>query len=81
MCQMVPVKTNFNTEIQVADIKKDAIRILLNCAAEQRDSTGTDQEVWLCLCGEPGIDRQGVKMFCRNGPQDIFGLDRMKEKW
>ena len=32
MCQMVSVKTNFNTEIQVADIKKDVIENIIEAA-------------------------------------------------
>lgn len=32
MCKMVPVKTNFNTEIQVADIKKDVIENIIEAA-------------------------------------------------
>ncbi len=33
MCQMVPVKTNINTEIQVADIKKDVIVKIIKVAS------------------------------------------------
>ena len=33
MCQMVSVKTNFNTEIQVADIKKDVIENIIEAAS------------------------------------------------
>ena len=32
MCQMVHVKTNFNTEIEVADIKKDIIENIVEVA-------------------------------------------------
>lgn len=32
MCQLVPVKTNFNTEIEVADIKKDVIENIIKAA-------------------------------------------------
>lgn len=33
MCQMVSVKTNFNTEIQVADIKKEVIENIIEAAS------------------------------------------------
>lgn len=33
MCQMVPIKTNFNTEIQVADIKKEVIENIIESAS------------------------------------------------
>ncbi len=32
MCQLIPVKTNFNTEIEVADIKKDVIENIIEAA-------------------------------------------------
>lgn len=32
MCQMVSIKTNFNTEIEVADIKKDVIENIIEAA-------------------------------------------------
>lgn len=32
MCQLIPVKTNFNTEIEVADIKKDIIENIIEAA-------------------------------------------------
>lgn len=32
MCQMIPIKTNFNTEIEVADIKKDVIENIIEAA-------------------------------------------------
>lgn len=33
MCQMASVKTNFNTQIQVADIKKDVIENIIEAAS------------------------------------------------
>lgn len=33
MCRMVPVRTNFNTEVQVADIKKDVIENIIEAAS------------------------------------------------
>lgn len=33
MCRMVPVRTNFNTEIQVADIKRDVIENIIEAAS------------------------------------------------
>lgn len=33
MCQMVSIKTNFDTEIQVADIKKDVIENIIKAAS------------------------------------------------
>lgn len=32
MCQLIPIKTNFNTEIEVADIKKDVIENIIEAA-------------------------------------------------
>lgn len=32
MCQMVSIKTNFNTEIEVADIKKNVIENIIEAA-------------------------------------------------
>ncbi len=32
MCQLIPIKTNFNTEIEVADIKKDVIENIIKAA-------------------------------------------------
>lgn len=32
MCQLISVKTNFNTEIEVADIKKDVIENIIKAA-------------------------------------------------
>ena len=34
MCQMVNVKTNFDTEIEVADIKKEAVENIVQAAGE-----------------------------------------------